>query len=894
MADFDFKPDAADEFDFQPDEPVVDTSRLGALEAEQARLEKERAAAEYKPGVLATAATKFAQGLVPGFEQLVALGQKGGKTYEQSLAETSGALETLGEQRPIVSGISRTAGAVAPFLATGPLAAATRLPAIAAAPAAAGAIAGGQALGQTAGRGLSTGEVAAETAKGAAVGAAIPVGFGLAGKAAQALAPTAESALLGTALRRTGQAAVRTAPVGAMAAGPVQTLSDPTATAEEKAAAFTELTTLGVLPAIDLARGTQRAALRKTKPLAERARREGMAYIEAEQAKAGEKAIAEQRKLEAGVEAERLSAAEKVIKQKRAAENEQYEAQIEQLTRAELENRKRAEQAQSLEQKNAFEEQVRQNREERAVNEARFADNLAYDREHYRRLMEDDQLAFAQREGDLKTESKLWNDKNKRAFQAVQEEQRVMSDAARLAAKDQAAIVELQQELAAVRALEERLQTDADPSLQGMVAKKFQDTYNRLNTAMDIMREGKQEIPQAYIDTFGTIAESYRRNTEKGGYVGFGPETELFIQDPIQWKEGQKAKMIAKAQAEGSVLDQRILDALDAIANSDYTAKVRAARAKPNVPESRLQEIFADQDLQYTGGDLFNKDGTRVLQPFVGSRYPNAPFTSAQALEASITRRRYLQEANERIREMRRDARKERQTIPTTSFLERQARLAALKAAAPSTGEVPKEVVRQQMEAATPRPAGMTEADILAAEGIPGAPAPAMSEAAIRARANLTPAEAQREFAAMAEAGRREVEYGTPAPGPETLRRVDLESIPRAVWETMTPDQIRLFSRIRGPGALLGGRVAEKETPSFMGERSMLDPRESRLANPFQAFAVQEAFTKALERNLADTSSKWARFKAAAETAGRFASLQEFLRQNPDVAAAVRTQMPEL
>jgi hypothetical protein len=113
------------------------------------------------------------------------------------------------------------------------------------------------------------------------------------------------------------------------------------------------------------------------------------------------------------------------------------------------------------------------------------------------------------------------------------------------------------------------------------------------------------------------------------------------------------------------------------------------------------------------------------------------------------------------------------------------------------------------------------------------------------------------------------------------------------VWETLVPEQLRFFSRVRGPGSMIGGRIVEQQTPEFLGKRSAQDPRQSGFNKPFQALAVQDAFTKVLERNLADTNSRWAAFRAAAKNAGKFASMPEFLIQNPDIARAVSDELEQ-
>ncbi len=908
MADFDFQPDEPSEFDFQPDEPTVDTGRLAALEAEQKRLEKEREAAGGVPGGFLGALGLKAGFQLPLAKQTAAVvGALGDKTYEQALGETESLLGQVGRLEPTASGIGTVVGGVAPFLATGPVAAAARVPAAAGLLArtlpvakAGGAVGGLQAAGQTAFTGRPVGEVALETTKGAAMGAAIPAAFGVGGKLARALAPKPTSGLLETIARRGGQALAKGATPAGMAVSPVRTILDPKATAEEKAAAAAELSAIGILPpALEAYKGTQRAALRRTRPAAGRAATEARGLVEAEQAAAGERAIAEQRGIESSVEAERMSSAERAIKEQRKAENARYEAEIDRLTNAELETRKRASQEQDLLQRQALEDQANQEKQQAAQLKAQIAKNTEAELEASRRTLEDDQLSLAQEQADLTAENKIWNDKNKRAFEAVKREQQIVAEAERMATADRATqekeIATLQQELAAVRALEERLQTDTDPSLQGMVAKKFQDMYNRLNTAMEIMRQGGQEIPPAYVNAFDTVSESYLRNTRKGGYVGFGPDTELFIEDPIQWKERKRAEMVAKAQAEGGVLDQRIADALDVLANTqvDYLARARQAKALPSLPEDVIRDIFAIQDLQYTGGDLFKPDGTRIVQPFMGGRVPNAPFTSAESMQRNIASRRVARDRAEASRDARKAAEAALPRGKTVTQIQREARLAALRAQPVPTGISAKQEVRAAMEATTPRPAGMTEADILAARRIPGAPATPMPEADIKTRAGITPAAADAEFQARLAAARREVEFGTSDVTPETIRELNLESVPRAVWETLVPEQLRFFSRVRGPGSMIGGRIVEQQTPQFLGQQSALDPRQTRYARPFQALAIQDAFTKVLERNLADTSSRWAAFRAAAKNAGKFASMPEFLTQNPDIARAVSDELEQ-
>jgi hypothetical protein len=564
------------------------------------------------------------------------------------------------------------------------------------------------------------------------------------------------------------------------------------------------------------------------------------------------------------IETQRKGLVDEAVEAQRKAEKAQYEAEIERLTNAELETRKRARLEQDAIQRQALEDQANQEKQQRAQAQAQLAKATEAELEASRRTLEDDQLSLAQEQADLTAENKIWNDKNKRAFEAVKREQQIVAEAERMATADRAAqekeIAALQQELAAVRALEERLQTDTDPSLQGMVAKKFQDMYNRLNTAMEIMRQGGQEIPPAYVNAFDTVSESYLRNTKKGGYVGFGPDTELFIEDPIQWKERKRAEMVAKAQAEGGVLDQRIADALDVLANTqvDYLARARQAKTLPDLPPDVIRDIFAIQDLQYTGGDLFSPQGTRIPQPLMGGRIPDAPFTSAESMQRSITNRRAARDRATTSRDARKAAEAALPRGKTITQLQREARLAALRAQPAPTGVSAKQEVRAAMEAATPRPAGMTEADIVAREGIPDL------------------AEFQRR---QMEAARRDVMGEEQITGRPVTPRVIGPLTPTT--DVMGPSPLRSYLGSRRGG--MGVAVANVQ-PRELGLLDLVEPQmsknpeQTRMKFPAQAVALADAYQQVLAQNQT-LLKKWT---SDIQQRGLFASLLRFVKENPD------------
>jgi hypothetical protein len=176
-----------------------------------------------------------------------------------------------------------------------------------------------------------------------------------------------------------------------------------------------------------------------------------------------------------------------------------------------------------------------------------------------------------------------------------------------------------------------------------------------------------------------------------------------------------------------------------------------------------------------------------------------------------------------------------------------------------------------------PAPTVMTEADILSRAGVSPTAAPPMTEADIRQAANITPAEAARIFAERRSAAERGLEYGTPAPGAKTLKRMDLDSATRAVYEMMKPEWLRGGLRSNIPGIRLGGLAPGAEAPRYLGERVAEDPTQTRFGLPFQAFAMADRFTKVLQRN-SSVRSRYDQFVRGAAKRGRGEDLKGFVQ----------------
>jgi hypothetical protein len=158
-----------------------------------------------------------------------------------------------------------------------------------------------------------------------------------------------------------------------------------------------------------------------------------------------------------------------------------------------------------------------------------------------------------------------------------------------------------------------------------------------------------------------------------------------------------------------------------------------------------------------------------------------------------------------------------------------------------------------------------------------------MTEAAVRQAANITPAEAARIFAERRAAAERGLEYRTPRPEPTTLKRMDLDSATRAVYEMMKPEFLRGGILARVPGLRVGGLTPGAEAPRYLGERVAEDPTQTRLGLPFQAFAMADRFARVLRRN-ANVKSRYDQFVRSAAKRGRGEDLRGFFQ---DVASFI-------
>lgn len=830
---------------------------------------------------------------------------KGPETYEEELAKVREEKAMIEEGEPITTGASRALGTLAAIPAigagAGPVGAALRF----------GAYGGAQAA-------TPEDATAGDIAKGAAFGALVPAMFKGASTAARALAPTTTTGTLGTLGLRTLQTGVRATPYAFLAEQPAATLMSEESTPAEKTEAAINLLALPAGALQELRQGTRRAAVRQAESILSRAKPEAEAIVRGEQelkateairkqraleaeteatrAKTAEDAIAEARRQEAKTEAARAKAAEEAVKAQRATEEANYEEGIGLETGRELQAARAAAEARKIEAQQRTDEAARAERRQVLDAREQTVEKIQDRRRLSRMAVEDQALSDAQQRQDLAQENRLWEQKNRRAQRAVKDEQRVISAAERLRAGDQAAVSEMQIELAELKAAEDALTRGDDPSLRGAIAKKYQDMRHRLETALKMFQDDGVEPPEAYRQAYDSVRESYLRNTAEQGYVGFGSNNELFLEDPKAWAEGERNRRLNKVQADRTGKEAAIVRFLEGIAQRDYMAEARTTRAGPQVSPERLQEIFADQGLEYTGGPLTGPDGVPVKQAFLGGRVPDAPITSPKLLEQSIARRRQLQGEMDAASKEMREYRRSEARVATGGERRKLERLAEIQAqqTAGFSGLTPKQEIEQAVRARMPRPAGMTEVDILAAAGVSPTAAVPMTEAdilaaagvsptaatpmpepAIRRAAGVTPAEEARIFQERREAAERGLEYGTPSPKPETLKRMDLDSATRAVYEMMKPEWLRGGVLARVPGLRVGGLAPGAEAPQYLGERIAEDPTQTRFGLPFQAFAMADRFTRVLQRN-ANVRSRYNEFVRAAAKRGRGEDLQGF------------------
>lgn len=821
---------------------------------------------------------------------------KGPETYEEELAGVREEKAMIEEGEPITTATARALGTLgalpALFAAAEPIAAAAPFLGGAATPAASsllGGLYGGAKAGER------EGSTATDVAKGAAYGAAVPAMFKGASTVARVLSPTTTTGTLGTLGLRAAQTGVRAVPYGFLAEQPVATLLSEEATPAEKTEAGINLFTLPFGAVQELRQGTRRAAARQSKSVLSRAKPEARDLVAAEQEAQAAAAVRKQRALEAETEAARAKAAEEAISAQRKAETTAYEGGVRRETEREMQAAKAAADAQSIRAGQRAAEVTRA--EQRLQLDAR--EQAAEQVQDLRRLAkakaEEQALTYAQQQNDVATEARLWEQKNRRAQRAVKDEQRIMSSADRLAKGDQAAVAELQSDLARLKKAEDAISAGDDPSLRGAIAKEYQDMRHRLETALGFFRDGGVEPPPEYLQAYDSVRESYLRNTKAQGYTGFGTPDEQFLEDPKAWAERKKQSMLQKTAAERTGKEADLVAFLDSIVGRDYMAEARTTRAGPQVPAERLQEIFADQGLEYNGGPLFGPDGVPQKQAFVGGRTPNAPFTSAQNLAQSIERRRELQKDLDDASTLLRMYRRSETRVPTVGERRQAERLAEIQAqqAAGFSGLKPRQEIEQAVRGRMPVPAGMSEADILSAAGVSPTAAEPMTEAAVRTAANITPAEAARMFAERRAAAETGLEYGTPTPEADTLKRMDLDSATRAVYEMLKPEWLRGGVLARVPGVRVGGLAPGAEAPQYLGERLAENPTQTRFGLPFQAFAMADRFTRVLQRNM-NVRSRYDQFVRGAAKRGRGEDLKGFMQDVARFIASDPEAMEEM
>lgn len=720
------------------------------------------------------------------------------------------------------------------------------------------------------------------------LGAAVPSLFKGADKLAKAIAPAAATPALEAGALRAGQALIRTAPVAGLAAPQVKTFLSPETDTSGKAEAAANLLTLGAMPLLSTWRGAARMGSERAGSIAEQAKMQAEKVIAEGEAKRGREAVEQVRTGEAKAEVARAKAAEAAVAEQRKAETKAYEESVGLETGKELQSRAAARKVQDIETNRRLSEEARL--EKRAAQDAleQQVDQIN-DRARQARLTAEDQaLTDAQQRFDVATEAGIWEKKNARAQRAVKDEQRIISAADRLARGDQAAVADMQAEIAELKAMEDALTTGDDPSLRGAVAKKYQDMGNRLERALKFFKDGGVEPPPEYQQAYDSVRESYLRNTQAQGYVGFGPSNELFLEDPRAWAESERLRRLSKVETDRTGKEAAIVRFLEGIAQRDYMAEARTTKAGPQVPEQRVRELFADQGLEYGGGPLVDQSGVRINQPLLGNRVPRAKFTSPEAMQQSIARRRQLQTDVEASRQDITALKKAQGRVQTTSERKELERLAALQAqqAAGFSGLSERQAIEQAVRGRMPAPAGLPEADILARLGISPAPAAPFTEADILRGANVTPAEAARLLAEQRAAAKNVAEFGTPTPTSSTQRRMDLESTTRALRETVVPSWLRGGVILRGLGGrLFGSDVIPQTLPEYARWTSPTRSTEARMQTPFEALEIAGAFENLLKKEAAVDSS----FRKFVES-NPGASWLSYLRANPVVAAKVEAE----
>ena len=853
---------------------------------------------------------------IPFSEQAIAALRtlKGPETFKEELATLRREKAGAAKLEPWTTGLSQ-AGMT---LATLPLIAgkAASIPTLAARFGTYGAAEEAGREGSTVGSTLAAG----------ATSAAVPALFKKANLAAKALTPAASSSALRAAGLRTGQALIKAAPVAAVAEAPISTLASGDTTEAEKVEAGATLAAMLGLPIAQAYKGAKRVGAERAGSIAEQAAMEAQRVIGEKQAKRGEEAISQVRTSEAKAEASRAKAAEQAISQVRTgeaktevsrakaaeqaiaearkAESAAYEADVKRETGREVQSAKAKTDEATLLGRQQAEETVRQERRAQQDALEQQTDQLRDRARQSKMAAEDQALTDAQQRFDVASEAKIWEQKNRRAQRAVKDEQRIMSSAERLRSGDQAAITELQNDIARLKRAEDAIAAGDDPSLRGAIAKEYQDMRHRLETAIGFFRDGGVEPPPEYQQAYDAVRESYLRNTKSQGYTGFGTPDELFLEDPRAWAERKKQRMLQKTEVERTGKEADLVDFLDSIAARDYMAEARATRAGPRVPDARLQEIFADQGLEYNGGPLIGPDGVPLKQAFVGGRTPNAPFTSPETMAQSIARRRQLQTEQEATTRLLRDLRRAQPRVSSVGERQRTARIAELQAQQTTgfSGLTPRQEIEQAVRARMPVPAGMTEADILSRAGVSPTAASPLTEADILSRAGVsptpalpfaeadilraagvTPAEAARLLAEQRAAARANVEFGTPTPTPATQRQLDLSSTGRALYETVFPAAIRPSILLRGgSGGLRGANIVPRTLPAATARSTPTMSTEARMRTPFEALELASAFQRVLE-----TDSAFAQgFRRFLNTAPN-ATWAAYLRTDPIARAKI-------
>ncbi len=191
--------------------------------------------------------------------------------------------------------------------------------------------------------------------------------------------------------------------------------------------------------------------------------------------------------------------------------------------------------------------------------------------------------------------------RNQQFRNAIKGEQRAMVTAEKVKQGDLTEVNKLAQDALDLDALVKGLGDGTDPSLRGLLGKLFQDVSNRLLRAKDALANRPELANQTLVEKINTvdrlIADSYLKNTEKGGYL------EDFNDDPYARLEVERQARLKKATEQRDSLAAKQADLLTRVATRNYLEDARAQRRPPTVPEDVARQIAEKAGLEYAGPD---------------------------------------------------------------------------------------------------------------------------------------------------------------------------------------------------------------------------------------------------------------------------------------------------